>query len=97
VITASQVDSEGRNAVLAMAADVQKVESTMQQIDQLEQSLLLLSSDQSPSQSPSKAIEMKAQIKVRYLVLCVPFQSLFFACCCCCFFGNPKNTPPFSP
>jgi hypothetical protein len=66
------VDTEGRNRVIAMAADVQRIQSTVTELDALEH-LLLSEQEESNSKSSgrsndgstitSKTIELKNSIK----------------------------------
>jgi hypothetical protein len=73
VIGADQVDTEGRNRVLAMAADVQRIQMTVTELDVLENLLrseeeeatAAAGSDESGNSSPvtSKTIELKNSIK----------------------------------
>ena len=59
VISSSDVDSDGRQALLAMAADVEKISSVMDELYKLESELFDLKEDS----VSSKAIELKASIK----------------------------------
>ena len=59
MITSSDVDSDGRQAVLAMAADVEKISTVMDELYKLESELY----DEGQGSVSSKAIELKASIK----------------------------------
>ena len=58
VISSSDVDSDGRQALLAMAADVEKLKATMEELDKLESELYDEGDDVT-----NKSIELKASIK----------------------------------
>ena len=59
MISSSDVDSEGRQALLAMAADVEKISSTMDELYKLESALI----DEGEGAVTNKSIELKASIK----------------------------------
>ena len=59
MITSSEVDSDGRQALLAMAADVEKISSTMDELYKLEQELY----EEGKGSVTNKSIELKASIK----------------------------------
>jgi hypothetical protein len=63
VIGQDDVDTEGRNRVIAMAADVQRIQTTVTELDALE---TLLRSEEESNQSDtvtSRTIELKNSIK----------------------------------
>lgn len=61
VVVAEHVD-EGRSMMLALAADVQKITSTMSELETFE-NLLRSEESSSPGQVTNKSIELKASIK----------------------------------
>jgi hypothetical protein len=63
VIGQDDVDTEGRNRVIAMAADVQRIQTTVTELDELE-NLLRSEEEANPSDTvTSKTIELKNSIK----------------------------------
>jgi hypothetical protein len=63
VIGADDVDTEGRNRVLAMAADVQRIQTTVTELDDLENLLRSEEEDNKSDTVTSKTIELKNSIK----------------------------------
>jgi hypothetical protein len=63
VIGQDDVDTEGRNRVIAMAADVQRIQTTVAELDELENLLRSEEEDNKSDTVTSKTIELKNSIK----------------------------------
>ena len=63
VIGQDDVDTEGRNRVIAMAADVERIQSTVRDLDELETLLRSEEEDNKSDTVTSKTIELKNSIK----------------------------------
>jgi hypothetical protein len=63
VIGQDDVDTEGRNRVIAMAADVQRIQTTVTELDDLENLLRSEEENNKSGNITSKTIELKNSIK----------------------------------
>jgi hypothetical protein len=63
VIGQDDVDTEGRNRVIAMAADVQRIQTTVTELDDLENLLRSEEENNKSDSITSKTIELKNSIK----------------------------------